>query len=130
MIVALMILSLGVLGMSTLMGTVASNETRATLRIETTEIVQNKLEEIRSIASSRTADTVRLAVGGSLTTPQADHADTTESAGGRSFIRLWTAADGPGGSRIVTVRGETLDASPAGVQPIELTTNVLIDEGL
>jgi prepilin-type N-terminal cleavage/methylation domain-containing protein len=129
MVVAVLILSIGVLGMSTVMGTIAASETRATLRIETTEIVQNKLEEIRAIASSRTADTVILAVGGSLTTPQANHVDTTRSAGGRRFIRLWTAAAGPGGSRIVTVRGETFDTSPSGVRPVDLTTNVLIDEG-
>lgn len=127
MIVAVMIFSIGILGMSTLMAVVATDETRATFRIETTEIVQNKLEEFYAIASAGTADTMQLSVGGSLTTPQTNHSDTAQSSAGRWFRRLWTVEAAPGGSRKVTVRGEPRDNPPLVIQPVDLTTNVLIN---
>lgn len=102
MIVAIMILSIGVLGMISLMAAVSRNEIRATARIEATEVIESKLEELRAVAAAGTSDTIQLAVGGSLTTPQVDHADTTSSGAGRSFVRLWVVEAGPSRTRKVS----------------------------
>ncbi len=126
MIVAILILSIGVLGMSSLMTTVSRSGIRATGRIEATEVLESKLEELRAIAAAGTSDTIQLAVGGSLTTAQANHADTTSSGAGRSFVRLWVVEAGPGQTRKVTVRAEPRDEGLFDPPSVDITTNLLI----
>ena len=84
LIIALMILSIGVLGMSSLMTAVSRSAIRTTGRIEATEVLENKIEELRAVAAAGGSDTIQLAVGGSLTIPQANHTDTTSSGSGYS----------------------------------------------
>jgi prepilin-type N-terminal cleavage/methylation domain-containing protein len=124
--VAMTILSVGVLAMSGLMVTVSRSQIRATNLIEGTEAVQSKIEELRAVAAAGTSDTVQLAVGGSLTTAVANHIDTTRAGTNRSFVRLWVVEAGPGGTRKVTVRGEPRDDLPVAVPPVDITTQLLI----
>ena len=127
MIVAIMILSIGVLGMASLMTAVTRSETRATGRIEATEVLESKIEELRAVAAAGTSDTIQLALGGSLTTAQANHADTTSSGSGRSFVRLWLVEAGPGRTRKVTVRAEPRDEGLFDPPAVDVTTNLLIN---
>ena len=127
MIVAILILSVGVLGMSSMMTAVSRSEIRATGRIEATEVLESKIEELRAVAAAGTSDTIQLAVGGSLTTPQVDHADTTSSGSGRSFVRRWVVEAGPGQTRKVTVRVEPRDEGLFDPRPVDVTTNLLIN---
>ena len=106
---ALVILSVGVLGMASLMVAATRSEMRATVRVELTEAVQNKLEQLRSAAAAGTADTVELNVGGTLGTPVAGHVDTLTSSAGRWYIRTWEVSNGPANTRTVIVRGEARD---------------------
>ena len=96
LVFALMILTIGVLGMASLMTAASRSEMRATARMELTEVVQNKLEQLRAAAAGGTADTVQLNVGGTLGTPVADHVDTTASSAGRWYVRTWEVSNGPG----------------------------------
>ena len=125
---AIVILSVGVLGMASLMVAVARSEMRTTARVELTEVVQNKIEELRSVAATgNTADTVQLNVGGTLGTPTANHVDTTTSSAGRWYVRTWTVAAGPGGSRTLTVRGEARDSLVFTVPTVDIATNIIVN---
>ena len=127
LVFALIILSVGVLGMAGLMVAVARSEMRTTARVELTEVVQNKIEELRAVAAAGTADTVELNVGGTLGTPTTNHVDTTTSSAGRWYVRTWTVAAGPGGSRTLTVRGEARDSLVFTVPTIDIATNVIVN---
>lgn len=126
MIVAMMILSVGVLAMSSLMTAVSRSQIRATGRIEATEVLESKLEELRAVAAAGTSDTLQLAMGGSLTTAQVNHADTTQSGSGRWFVRLWLVEAGPAGTRKVRVRAEAREEGLFDPPPVDITTNLLI----
>ena len=127
MIAAIMMLSIGILGMSSLMTTVSRSEIRATGRIEATEVLESKIEELRAVAAAGTSDTIQLVVGGSLTTPQANYADTASSGAGRAFVQLWVVEAGPGQTRKVTVRAEPRDEGLFDPPPVDVTTNLLIN---
>ena len=127
LIIALMILSIGVLGMSSLMTAVSRSAIRTTGRIEATEVLENKIEELRAVAAAGGSDTIQLAVGGSLTIPQANHTDTTSSGSGRSFVRLWVVVAGPGATRKVTLRAEPRDDGVFDPPAVDITTNFLIN---
>lgn len=127
MIVAILILSVGVVGMSSLMATVSRSEIRAKGRIEATKVLESKIEELRAVAASGTSDTIQVAVGGSLTIPQADHVDTISSGAGRSFVRLWVVEAGPGQTRKVTVRVEPRAEGLWDPAPVDVTTNLLVN---
>ena len=127
LIFAILILTVGVLGMASLMVAASKSEMRATARVELTEVVQNKLEELRAAAAAGTADTVELNVGGTLGTPVADHVDTTTSSAGRWYVRTWEVSSGPGGTRTVTVRGEARDALVFTVPVVTVATNILVN---
>ena len=127
LIIAMLILSVSLLGMSSLMVAVSRTEIRATVRIEATEVLESRIEELRAVAAAGTSDTIQLAVGGSLTTPQVDHVDTTSSGSGRSFVRLWVVEAGPGQTRKVTVRAEPRVEGLFDPRPVDVTTNFLIN---
>ncbi len=124
---ALVILSVGVLGMASLMIAVSRSEMRSTARVELTEVVQNKLEELRAAAAAGTPDTVELNVGGTLGTPVADHVDTITSSAGRWYVRTWEVSTGPGGTRTVTVRGDARDSLVFAVPSVAVTTQILVN---
>ncbi len=127
MIVAILILSVGSLGMVSMMAGVSRSESRTTGRIQATEILGNKMEELRAIAAAGTADTIQLAVGGSLTTPQVNHADTASSGSGRLFVQLWVVEAGPGQTRKVTMRVRPRREGLFDPPPVDVTTNLLIN---
>ena len=127
LIIAVLILGVSLLGMITLMATVSRTEIRSTGRIEATEVLESKIEELRAVAAAGTSDTIQLALGGSLTTAQANHADTTSSGSGRSFVRLWVVEAGPGRTRKVTVRAEPRDEGLFDPPHVYITTNLLIN---
>ena len=127
LVFAIVILSVGVSGMASLMVAVARSEMRTTARVELTDVVQNKIEELRAVAAAGTADTVELNVGGTLGTPTANHVDTTTSSAGRWYVRTWTVAAGPGGSRTLTVRGELRDTVVFTPPTVDIATHVLVN---
>ena len=127
LVFALMILTIGVLGMASLMTAASRSEMRATARMELTEVVQNKLEQLRAAAAGRTADTVELNIGGTLGTPVANHVDTITSSAGRWYVRTWEVSNGPGGVRTVTVRGESRDPLVFAVPTVAVTTHIMVN---
>ena len=124
---ALAILSIGVLGMASMMVAAVRSEIRATARIELTEVIQNKLEELRAVAAAGTSDTVQLNIGGTLGTAVANHVDTISSSAGRWYVRTWEVSAGPGGSRTVTVRGAPRDVLVFTAPVIDIATHIVLN---
>ncbi len=124
---ALVILTVGLLGMASLMIAVTRSGMIAGTRGELTEVVQNKIEQLRAYAAAGTADTVQLNIGGTLGSPVANHVDTTMSSEGRSYVRTWVVTTGPGGTRTVTVQGEARDRVVFTVPTVDVTTHILVN---
>ena len=126
LIIALMMMTIGVVATTGLVGVVAKTHRRATVRTEMTEIGQNKIEELRAYARGGTADTVQLLVGGSLMSSQADHADTVASGRNKRFIRRWLVDEGPSDTRAVILRVVPLNRALDDVRHVDFHTLVLI----
>ena len=126
LIVALVILSIGILAASSLIIGVASTQRRATIRAEMTEVGQSKLEELRAYATMGTADTVQLLAGGSLTTSQTNHADTVTGGRDRQFIVRWDVEGGPYDIREVAIRVLPAIAGLDDLPSVDFHTRVLI----
>ena len=126
LIIALVMMTIGIVAAAGLVAGVARTQRRAAARTQMTEVGQSKLEELRAYATTGTADTVQLLVGGSLTTSELNHADTVASGGGRRFIRRWEVDLGPSNTREVTIRVVPLNAAPDDVSSIDFRTLLLI----
>lgn len=73
-------------------------------RMELTSLGESKLDQLRSHAALPNADTMKLSVGGSLTSDVTDHAEQITNARGRTYAVRWVVAPGLNGTRDVTVR--------------------------
>jgi prepilin-type N-terminal cleavage/methylation domain-containing protein len=104
LMVTIMILTVGLLGLAGSMAAMMRYQDLASNRAEMTGIGDSKLEQLRGAGSTRSTDTLQLAVGGSLTSPVALHTDTVTTLRGRVYFRRWLVADGPAGSREVQLR--------------------------
>ena len=126
LIVALMMMTIGIVAASGLVAGVAKTQRRATARTEMTEVGQNKLEELRAYATQSTIDTVYLRVGGSLTTSQFLHADTVAGGRTRRFIRRWEVDQGPANTLEVRIRVVPLNPALDDVRNVDFHTLVLV----
>ena len=126
LITALVILATGIMAANTLVVGVARTQGRATTRTEMTEVGQSKLEELRAYATMRTADTVQLLVGGSLTTSLTNHADTVTGGRDRPFILRWEVDAGAYDVREVVIRIVPLNSAKNDLRNIDFHTLVLI----
>ena len=126
LVVAILVLSIGLLGVAGVMAGISGRQLRTTSRIEMTALADSKLEELRALARTGTADTVQLTVGGSLTSSEPDHFDSVVSPSGRSYVRRWRVEAGPGGTRVVTLRIEPLNGSRSVLASLEFPALVLV----
>ncbi len=126
LIVALVILTIGILAAIGLIVGVAATQQRATIRAEMTEVGQSKLEELRAYATMGTADTVQLLAGGSLLTSETNHADTVTSGRDRQFVLRWDVETGPYDIREVAIRVLPENVVPDGLPSIDFHTRVLV----
>ena len=104
LMVAIMVLTVGLLGLAASMASMMRYQDLASNRAEMAGLGDSKLEQLRGAGSTRSSDTLQLAVGGSLTSAVASHADTVTTLRGRVYFRRWTVVAGPAGSREVTMR--------------------------
>lgn len=120
MMIAIIVLTIGLLGMASTMASMTRYQDLAAVHADMTALGDHKIEQLRVVATHTPA---LLAPGGSLTVPTAQYCDTLVERG-RTFIRTWTVAAGPGGAQQVTVRvrPEVDDART----PAQLDFNTLI----
>ena len=106
LVIALMMLTFGLLGLASAMASTIVGQRASTSRTELAVIAESKLEELRGYGSTLAADPLRaqLAVGGSYSTSVAGYADTVVAANNRAYIVRWAITAGIAGTRRVTIR--------------------------
>jgi type IV pilus assembly protein PilV len=124
-IVAMFILTVGVLGMASILAGTSRRHERSVSHGELTAAAESKLEDLRSASALGSADTVELAEGGSLTSSAADHADSLRTGQARWILRRWTVEDGPAGTRAVTVRAQPAEAARNDHHALDLSSLVV-----
>jgi type IV pilus assembly protein PilV len=113
LMIAIMVISVGLLGMGSVMGSSTQLQSISISRTEMTTAAENKMEELRVYAAtpSTSALRVKVAVGGSLAVPVAGYSDSTQSLSGRWYTRRWEIQAGVAGTRQTTIR-----VVPSGAQ--------------
>jgi Tfp pilus assembly protein PilV len=115
LMLAVVMLVIGLVGVASTMSSMIRYQDLSAARTDMSTLADNKIEQLRAAAATRSTDTLQLAVGGSLTVPTAQHVDTVTERG-RAYVRLWVVAAGLGGTRDLTLRIRPLvdsDRTPA-----------------
>lgn len=89
-------------------------------RMEMTTLGEAKFDRLRAAVALRSADTVQLNVGGSLTSDVANHNEQVTSARGRLYQLRWQVAAGVTGTREVTLRVAPLAKGPTEAAWVDL----------
>lgn len=126
-IVAITVLTVGMLFMVGIIGNGMRWQNIAAARAEMTTLAEGKIEELRAYGMARSTDSLRtrVALGGSLTSDVAGYSDAVDGPAGRRFGRRWEITPDVAGARRVVVRVAALSRS-AGDMPVELTTLVAL----
>lgn len=95
LMLAIVVLAVGVLGLSGSMASMMRFQQLVANRSEMVALGDSKLDDLRGAATSQSSDTVQLAVGGSLTSATTLHCDTLTSSSGKVYYRRWLVAAGP-----------------------------------
>lgn len=106
LMMAIVMLSFGLLGMAGLMVSSTQLQQLSTSRSQMTSVAESKMEELRSYGMTAPTDPLRtrLNVGGSLAAPVAGYADSAQAASGRWYYRRWQVTDDIAGMRRVDLR--------------------------
>ncbi len=123
LMIAIVVVVIGVLGMSSVTATSIRQQDLSAARTDMAALADNKFEELRGIAGAvaRTADTMQLVPGGSLTVATANYNDAVTERG-RTYTRLWVVTTGVGGTRAVTIRITPPVTGPRAPQPKDFQT--------
>jgi prepilin-type N-terminal cleavage/methylation domain-containing protein len=103
LMLAIIVLTVGILGLASTMASMTRYQDLSAAHADMTALADNRLEQLRVAASYRTADTLQLVEGGSLTIPTAPYTATVMERG-RNYVLTWVVVAGPGGTRGVTLR--------------------------
>jgi prepilin-type N-terminal cleavage/methylation domain-containing protein len=105
-IVAVVILTIGLLAMAGVMGATARLQQLTSSRAEITTLAEAKLEDLRSYGMTASTDALRarVAVGGSMTTPTAGYRDTVLNVRGKTYARSWAITEDVVKTRRVNLR--------------------------
>lgn len=103
LVVAILVLSVGVLGVAATVSPINNLQIQADSRVEMTHLAQSKLEELRALAEGRQFGT-ELQVGGSLSQRVDGYWERVEGRSGRPFVLLWRVDDGPSSTLTLTLR--------------------------
>lgn len=104
LMIAIMIVTVGLLGLAASMASMMRFQDLASNRAEMAGLGDSKLEQLRGAGSTRSSDTLQLAVGGSVSASVALHSDTVTTLRGRVYFRRWLVSAGPSGTRSVQMR--------------------------
>jgi prepilin-type N-terminal cleavage/methylation domain-containing protein len=103
LMLAIVVVVVGLLGIASTMAAMTRYQDLSAARADMNALADNKLEQLRAAAATRTVDTLQLALGGDLTVATAQHNDVVTERG-RTYARLWLVAAGVGGALDVTLR--------------------------
>jgi prepilin-type N-terminal cleavage/methylation domain-containing protein len=108
LLLGIIVLTVGILGMASSMASMTRFRDLAAAHADMTALGDHQIERLRVAATYRTADTMQLVIGGSVTVPTAQHVDTLAERG-RTYLRLWQVTAGPAGTRQVNLRVQPLN---------------------
>jgi prepilin-type N-terminal cleavage/methylation domain-containing protein len=103
LMLAIIVVVVGLLGIASTMASMTRYQDLSAARTDMDALADNKLEQLRAAAQTRSADTLKLAIGGSLTVATAPFTEVVTERG-RTYVLLWLVAAGVGGTRDVTLR--------------------------
>ena len=107
LMVAIIVLSVGMLGLASLMASALRRDRLTGSYMEVTTLAENKFEELRSYGAVHYQDALRarLNAGGSLTSVVTNYADSVTALNGRMYYRRWTVTNGTAlNTRRITLR--------------------------
>ena len=127
LLVAIVLLTVGILALARTMAGLGTQSTRARMRADLAEVIDGKFEELRLVGAVSQANPAPLGIGGSTGSCVANHCDTVLDGRGLQHQRRWSVAAGPVGSTfVVTVQASPLGAAFAGQTAQRSTLVVLI----
>jgi prepilin-type N-terminal cleavage/methylation domain-containing protein len=118
LMIAIIVITVGILGISGGMATMMRRQEGTASRADMATVADSKFEDLRSFAGAavRTADTMQLVPGGSITVATAGYNDVVTERG-RTYTRLWVVTNGVGGTRQVIIRIRA--QATASLTPVE-----------
>jgi Tfp pilus assembly protein PilV len=126
-VVALMVGTIALMAMAGVMASTARVHQSSESRMEYLNVGEAKLDQLRSYGTLRTADTVQLTLGGSLTSSMTNKSQQMTSARGRAYAVRWQVASGPNGTRDVTLRVAPLVRNPNELPHMDLRALMSIE---
>lgn len=124
LLVAIVLLVVGLLALARGAGEMVRHQTRAAIVGEMSLLAQARFDAMRVASAQKTVDTLALRVGGSLTVPTVNRADTVLAGSGRSYTRYWVVAAGPAGTRSITLRIAPVQTLRGGLTSADFSTIV------
>jgi prepilin-type N-terminal cleavage/methylation domain-containing protein len=125
LVVAMVILTIGLLGLASSMATLTRWQALSASRAEMSLLADGKLEQLRGAASVMSAGISELAIGGSVDTGAEPWTDNVVGPNGRQYVLLWSVAAGPGTTRNVQLRIKPVVDAPTTPKKIDFNTLIV-----
>ena len=129
LMVAIIMLSVGMLGMASLMARALRRERLSSTRMEVSSLAEAKFEELRAYGALhyQHALRARLNPGGSLTLNATNYTDSLTALNGRTYYRRWTIVNGTAlNPRRVTLRVTPKAPLRYDTRSVQFTTLVVL----
>jgi prepilin-type N-terminal cleavage/methylation domain-containing protein len=128
LMVAIVLITVGLIGSAALMATSLRYQRGAASREEMLSLGEAKLDELRSYQNATVASGLRsrLAIGGSLTSSVSGYSDNVSGPTGKPYVRRWQITNGTIRTRQVQVRVEPAYADTYAAPRVELSTLIQI----
>jgi Tfp pilus assembly protein PilV len=124
LVFAMLLGSVALLALGGVLASTARVQAVSASKLELMTVAESKMDELRFFAASRNADTLKVAVGGSLTSSVGNYYDAVTSSRGRNYFRRWQIASALNGTRTVSVR--VLPTNRARIEPAWYDINSLL----
>ncbi|HEX6307314.1 MAG TPA: hypothetical protein VFZ69_03940 [Longimicrobiales bacterium] len=126
-VVAMLVGTAALISLAAVMVSSTQVQTLSLSRMELTSVGEAKLDGMRASLALRTADTVQLGIGGSLTSNVANHWEQVASARGRAYRLRWEVVAGINGTRDVTLRVEPAVAGRSEIPYTDLRVLLAVE---
>jgi prepilin-type N-terminal cleavage/methylation domain-containing protein len=128
MIVAMVVMTVGLLALAAYMGGSLKVNRLSATRSEMTALAESKLEELRAYGQAPSNDTlrVRLVSGGSTNSSVAGYSDITTSVSGRQYYRRWQMSDGVAGARRAAIAIEPTNPQTFLTKRLDFSTQIAL----
>lgn len=128
LIMAIMLLTVGMLAMAGVLASSSKLQKVSQSRGEMTTLAEAKLEELRSYGATAPGDALRanLNLGGSRTSSVTGYSDQVTGVSGQTFRRRWEIVNGIAGTREVRLRVAPVTPSRGQLSRLDFTTLVYL----